>query len=161
MNFEKAIEVVLRHEGGYVNHPSDPGGETNFGITKRSYPDLDIKALTKEQAVEIYRADFWDKYQIEELPDAVRLQVFDMAVNMGYGNAAKTVQRCSTRIGMDTAIDGVIGPKTLESLRKVASITLSAEISIQRVKYYCALVRRNPEMRVFFLGWIERAVSVR
>ena len=66
--FNEIIEVVLEHEGGYVNDPTDLGGETNFGITKRFYPDVDIKNLTKEGAKEIYKRDYWDKNRIEEVP---------------------------------------------------------------------------------------------
>ena len=66
-DFEKAVEFVLRMEGGYVNDPKDPGGETNFGIAKKSYPGVDIKNLTEEQAEEIYKRDYWEKYNIGEL----------------------------------------------------------------------------------------------
>ena len=65
--FLVAVEVVLTHEGGYTNNPADPGGETNYGISKRSYPQLDIKALTREQAVEIYRQDWWEKYRYGDI----------------------------------------------------------------------------------------------
>lgn len=161
MEFEKAIEVVLRHEGGYVNHPQDPGGETNFGITKRSYPDLNIKSLTKADAIEIYRKDFWDKHGIQDYPPSVRLQAFDMIVNMGPKNAVRTIQKCLLRIGIDISPDGVMGPKTMAALRQVSSITLSAELSLERVRYYVSLVEAKPNMKVFLLGWVKRAISVR
>lgn len=82
--FDKAIKVVLAHEGGYVNDPNDLGGETNFGISKRSYPTVDIKNLTREQAVEIYRGDWWERYRYGDIEDLdVATKVFDLAVNMG------------------------------------------------------------------------------
>lgn len=84
--WERVAKSVIAHEGGYVNHPTDPGGETNWGISKRSYPDLDIKALTRTDALRIYREDYWD-YIPEDLPDVVRWFAFDCAVNHGVGRA--------------------------------------------------------------------------
>src|SRR5690606_26803467 len=82
--FRRAVEVVLAHEGSYVNDPADPGGETKFGISKRQYPDLDIASLTREQAVEIYRRDWWDKYGYGRLASpAIATKVFDLSVNVG------------------------------------------------------------------------------
>lgn len=82
-NFEKAIEFVLKWEGGYVNNPHDPGGETNWGISKRSYPHLDIKGLTKEQAIAIYKKDYWEKCGCDKLDYPLDIIVFDTAVNCG------------------------------------------------------------------------------
>lgn len=87
-DFEKSVEFVLRWEGGYVNDPDDPGGETNWGISKRSYPHLEIKNLTREEAIEIYRKDFWEASgcQAQEWP--VNLVFFDTAVHLGVKKAA-------------------------------------------------------------------------
>lgn len=87
MTFDSCIEIILKHEGGYTNNLLDPGGETKFGISKRSYPDTDIKALTYLQAKEIYRKDFWEKLGIHNLPESHRLMYFDCAVNQGPGRA--------------------------------------------------------------------------
>jgi lysozyme family protein len=84
--FEAAVQNVLESEGGYVNHPSDPGGETNYGISKRSYPDLDIRSLTREDAVAIYERDYWARVPTD-LPDGLRWMVFDAAVNHGVSRA--------------------------------------------------------------------------
>lgn len=84
--FQAAVSNVLASEGGYVNHPSDPGGETNFGISKRAYPHLDIRNLTRADAVDIYRRDYWAKVP-ESLPDDLRWMVFDACVNHGAGAA--------------------------------------------------------------------------
>jgi len=89
MEFKKAVDIVLKLEGGFVNHPKDPGLETKYGISKRSYPDLDIKKLTKKQAREIYKKDYWDKCSCETLPEIMRLAVFDCAVNQGVSRALK------------------------------------------------------------------------
>jgi len=86
-NWTKAIDFVLKWEGGYTHDPLDPGGETNFGISKKSYPDLDIKNLTKEQAVEIYKRDYWLATKCDTLPYPLDIIVFDTAVNMGRSRA--------------------------------------------------------------------------
>lgn len=89
MSFDKAVEFVLKYEGGYIYHPADPGGETNFGISKRAYPQLDIKNLTAEHAKNIYRYDYWQKAGCEKLDWPLSLIVFDTAVNMGLARAAE------------------------------------------------------------------------
>ena len=91
--FDDIIEVVLEHEGGYVNDPNDPGGETNYGIAKRSHPDVDIKNLTKEGAKEIYKEVYWDKNKVESLPEELWHIYFDMCVNQGKSRAVKIIQR--------------------------------------------------------------------
>lgn len=109
MSFDTAIERVLSTEGGYVNDPKDPGGETQWGISKRSYPDLDIKALTREQAKEIYRRDFWDPVAGNGLHEDIAFQVLDFAVNSGGPVAIQYLQRAA-----GVADDGHIGPHTIE-----------------------------------------------
>lgn len=86
-NFDRSIAFVLKHEGGYVNDPRDAGGETNYGISKRAYPELDIKALTVVEATEIYRRDYWQKAGCDALDWPLCLVVLDTAVNMGVGKA--------------------------------------------------------------------------
>ena len=87
MSFEEAVEKVLAHEGGFVDHPSDPGGATNFGISQRAYPDLDIKNLTREKAIEIYHRDYWVACGCHHLSDRLAYVVFDAAVNSGVARA--------------------------------------------------------------------------
>ena len=91
-NFNEIIEQVLEHEGGYVNDPKDLGGETKYGITKRFYPDIDIKNLTIEQAKDIYKKDYWDRNKVESLPQNLWHIYFDMCVNMGKRTAVKVLQ---------------------------------------------------------------------
>ena len=86
-NFERAIAFVLKWEGGYVNDPKDPGGETKYGISKRAHPTLDIKSLTEAQAKEIYRTDYWQAANCHVLEWPLCLVVFDTAVNMGAARA--------------------------------------------------------------------------
>ncbi len=92
MNFERAVKVVLDLESGYVFDSDDPGGETKFGISKKSYPYMVIRDLTIEDATLIYKRDFWDLMKIDDMPDPLRLLVFDMAVNSGVTRAIKMLQ---------------------------------------------------------------------
>ena len=114
-NWIKCLETILHHEGGYVNHPKDPGGETNLGVTKRVYEDFggtkDMKDLTREDVEPIYKKNYWDRVKGDDLPAGLDLCVFDFGVNAGTGRAAKYLQ---TMIG--TVADGGIGPNTLKKL---------------------------------------------
>ena len=93
MTFEKAVFFTIEREGGYVNDPHDPGGETKYGISKRSYPDLDIPNLKREDAEAIYRKEYWDKCKCSDLPHGIDLLTFDAAVNQGPEAAIKMLQR--------------------------------------------------------------------
>ena len=93
--FEKAVNFVLKWEGGYSNTPNDPGGETKYGISKRSYPDVDIKNLTLEQAKEIYRRDFWRAGGCDNLEFPLDAVVLDTAVNCGVERAKKFLGEAS------------------------------------------------------------------
>ena len=155
-NFNEIIEKVLEHEGGYVNDPKDLGGETKYGITKRFYPDIDIKNLTIEQAKEIYKKDYWDKNKVESLPQNLWHIYFDMCVNMGKRTAVKVLQRAANNRGKDLEVDGGLGPKTIEALNGVELDRVRAF----RVKYYVDLITAKPEQEKFYLGWFRRATEV-
>jgi lysozyme family protein len=92
-DFRQAMDFVFRWEGGYGNDPNDPGGETHFGISKRAYPHLDIKNLTKEEAEAIYHEDYWNKAKCPELSYPLDMVVFDTAVNLGVGRALGFLQK--------------------------------------------------------------------
>ena len=154
--FDEIIEQVLHHEGGYVNDPTDLGGETNFGITKRFYPDVDIKNLTKEGAKEIYKKDYWDKNKCGDLPSQLRHIYFDMCVNMGKRTAVKVLQRAAVNKGKDIEVDGGLGPATLGAVKNVELERVRAF----RVKYYVDLVNKKPEQEKFYFGWFRRALEV-
>lgn len=121
--FERAFAVVLGHEGGYTADPTDPGnwtggapgrGEcrgTNWGISAASYPYLPIRALTREQACDVYRRDYWAKVRGDELPPAVALLVFDAAVNSGTSRSARWLQQA-----LGVPDDGALGPRTLAAV---------------------------------------------
>lgn len=112
MNFDTAIDRVLGLEGGYTSGEGDPGGETNWGISKRSYPSLDIKHITRDQAKTIYQRDFW--WQPVGVEFAVAYQVFDFAVNSGPGVATRYLQRA-----VHVADDGYWGPISMRALAAV------------------------------------------
>ena len=154
--FDEIIEVVLHHEGGYVNDPSDPGGETNYGISKRAYPDVDIKNLTEDGAKDIYKRDYWDKYKCEDLSKDLRHIYFDMCVNMGAGRATKIMQETANAKGADLKVDGKIGPKTISALKGVELERVRA----YRVKYYANLIVRKPALQKFYFGWYRRSLEV-
>jgi len=121
-NWEKCLELILHHEGGYVNHPKDPGGETNLGVTQRVYQEWcmkgdlhqkNMKDLTVDDVAPIYKKNYWDRVKGDDLPSGLDLCVFDFGVNAGTGRAAKALQQI-----IGTTPDGGIGPNTLAALDK-------------------------------------------
>jgi lysozyme family protein len=148
--FAAYIDRVLGHEGGYVNNPQDPGGETNWGIAKRSYPHVDIKALTRAQAVEIYRRDFWDQVHGEELPPALAFQALDAAVNHGIGNAVRWLQRAA-----GVADDGHFGPVSLAALKAASENDLLLRFNGVRLRFYTDL----STWPTFGRGWARRVAG--
>jgi lysozyme family protein len=156
VNFEEIIEVVLEHEGGYVNDPKDPGGETKYGVSKRAYPNEDIKNLTEEGAKDIYRRDYWDKNRCAELPESLRHIYFDMCVNMGAGRATKIMQETANAKGANLKIDGGMGPMTVGAMKSVELERVRA----YRVKYYVTLIERKPDLAKFYFGWFKRSLEV-
>lgn len=149
--FTRCIEVVLRNEGGYSNHPNDPGGETNFGIAKKFYPDLDIKNLTKDQAIAIFYKDYWTPMNLSGiLNEDLVLQIFDFGVNVGVRTAIKLLQRI-----VRVKDDGIIGPITLTAVNE-SELPLY-DIYIKRRKlFYMNLAARRPSLEVFLKGWLKR-----
>jgi lysozyme family protein len=144
--FYPAVELILKHEGGYVNHPSDPGGETNWGISKRAYPQLDIKNLSRNDAIAIYRRDYWERCRCDELPGAMALSVFDFAVNAGVRRAIITLQRS---IGVRD--DGILGPITMTHAKQSdrGAVIRYAEL---RISFYRGL----KTWATFGRGWTAR-----
>ena len=154
--FEEIIEVVLHHEGGYVHDPKDLGGETNFGIAKRFYPNEDIKNLTKDRAKDIYKQDYWDKNKVESLPEQLRHIFFDMCVNQGKSRGVKILQRAANAKGKNLKVDGGLGPKTIAAMDGVELDRVRA----YRIKYYADLVTRKPDLEKFYYGWFRRGLEV-
>ena len=154
-NYDKCLETILHHEGGYVNHPEDPGGETNLGVTKRVYQEWggtkDMKDLTFDDVAPIYKKNYWDKMKCDDLPSGLDLCVFDFGVNAGPGRAAKYLQ---TLIG--TVADGGIGPNTLAKLKEYTDKTGVKETITnyqnERQGYY----EKLSTFKTFGRGWTRR-----
>ena len=154
--FEEIIDIVLYHEGGYVNDPDDPGGETNFGVAKRSHPDVDIANLTKDGAKEIYKEHYWNKNKVESLSEELRHIYFDMCVNQGRGRAVKILQHAANAKGAGLKVDGGMGPMTIAAMDGVELDRVRA----YRIKYYADLVTRKPDLEKFYFGWFRRGLEV-
>lgn len=147
-NFDKVMDFILAEEGGYVNNPADPGGETNFGISKRQYPGIDIKNLTKELAKSIYAVDFWRFIQGDELPLPIALMLMDAAVNMGPSAAVHILQDA-----LGVASDGKLGPFTLSRVLAIREINnFIAEYTALRFFEYTEMTN----FHAFGLGWSRR-----
>ena len=146
--FEQAFVMVVNTEGGYTDNKSDPGGRTKFGISQRSYPALDIAALTLDDAKAIYERDFWSRIRGDEMPPPLAFLTFDAAVNNGVGRSVRWLQ---TALGV--VADGVIGPATLAAVHAaVPGWHVMAEVVAQRTMFMATL----PTFRVFGRGWSIR-----
>ncbi|MDR3151249.1 MAG: hypothetical protein LBT67_00155 [Holosporaceae bacterium] len=158
--FLKAFDYVMYHEGGYVNDKADPGGETKFGISKRSYPHLDIKNLTRDQARKIYFCDFWMKAKCEQIDnDDIATKFFDLCVNMGIPQAVRLIQRALRSAGQTVADDGIIGPVTLQAINKADPTDLLAALKSEAAGLYRLIANANPSQQRFIEGWLCRAYS--
>lgn len=154
--FKDCVNVILKHEGGYVDDPADAGGETNFGISKRSYPDVEIRELSKEDAIHIYKSDFWDKYKIELLPEHLRLTYFDMCVNHGSRRATKILQQAhNSKSPNKLDIDGMCGELT----RKAVCTLENSRLKSFRILFFADIISRKTECEKFWYGWYKRGVS--
>lgn len=151
MKFSQAVEIVLHHEGGYVYNDKDPGGETNFGISKRAYPLLDIKNLTKKEAVDIYKLHYWDAVKADILPAKLRLIVFDCAVNQGVSRAVRFLQSC-----VNVDVDGVLGDETLLEVTRFEESWLLNLYAEKRHDHYVRL----STWKNFGAGWSKRLLDV-
>ena len=158
--FLRAVEVVLAHEGGYVNDPRDPGGETKYGISKRSYPSLDIANLTREDAIAIYYRDWWQRYGYDRLQDeSVTTKVFDLAVNMGPATAHRLLQEALVFLGYPVAVDGIIGPQTIAAANKADPTRLLQVLKWLAAHHYYRIAAQRPQSQAFLPGWLRRAYS--
>lgn len=159
-NFDKAIVVVLKHEGGYINNPKDPGGETNFGICKRSYPNIDIRNLTFEQAAKIYKRDFWDRYKVGEInDDDIATKLFDLSINLGERETAHVAQRALRAIGQIINEDGIIGEITIAAINNSKADLLLTGLKCEAAGFYRMLVAEKPTDHIFLNNWLSRAYS--
>ncbi len=172
-------EDIVGREGGYVNDPDDPGGATKFGVTihtmRRLGLDLtgdgdvtvaDVRALRREQAVDIFIRHYFERPRIAGLPRVLQASVFDMYVNAG-GNAVKILQRLLREMGFDVSVDGAIGPQTIAATEQAAATgpeVLADAYGVARRNYYFRIGDRRPASRKYARsraggkgGWIKRA----
>lgn len=163
MSFDTAVDRVIRLEGGYVNDPSDPGGETKYGISKRSYPHLDITNLTLAQAKSIYYQDYWTAAGLGSLPAAISDTLLHFCVNMGNANGIKLLQRAvnTYTLSMNLAkptttisVDGGNGPITQASAKLCEKTSVLVDfIRAEAANYYQSL---SPELKRRYLhGWLN------
>ena len=163
-DFQRALAFVLKAEGGYTNHLSDRGGPTNKGILQREYdqyrrhnglPPADVRDILQAEVEDIYWHDYWLAGRCDRMPWPVSLAHFDACVNTGLAQAAKFLQRT-----VGTHNDGVVGPLTLaalaSALERESPGALAARLARLRIPFYRALVKRDPDQRVFLSGWLNR-----
>jgi len=154
---------IIEKEKGYVNSVNDRGGETKYGISKRQYPTLDIKNLSKENALTIYQTDYWEKYNLPRInSQLIASVIFDMLVNMG-SNAIRCAQRAVNHCeyAMVLKIDGVLGNLTIEEINSVTiknETWLKDRIDLERIIFYTSLANRDPSQRTNLRGWINRVI---
>lgn len=148
--FDQCFDKLISHEGGYVNDPKDPGGETKFGISKRAYPQVDIKNLTLDAAKAIYKRDYWDRAQCDKLPPYLAYVLFDAAVNSGIGQAIRFLQRA-----LNVADDGVLGPMTLAAVQRIDAESIVARYLGQRLMFMTKLSTWD----AFGKGWSRRVAD--
>jgi lysozyme family protein len=153
MSFKECLDLVLKSEGGWVNNPKDPGGETNLGVTKRvweeyvGHPVESLKKLTKEDVAPLYELKYWRPCYAEVLPRGLDFVMFSMAVNAGPGRAVKLLQSV-----IGCVPDGVIGPRTRRLISDSNSATLITKFSEARREYY----RTLKTFPIFGKGWLSR-----
>lgn len=158
-NFARALAATLRFEGGYSNHPSDPGGATNMGITLATLTDwrgvsvtaADVRALQKSEAAAIYRRRYWDMVNGDRLPDGIDLAVFDYAVNSGVGRATRALQSV-----LDVPVDGIIGRGTVEAASRANAERVIIALCNQRRGF----LRRLRIFTTFGRGWLRRVAAI-
>ena len=166
-NFEKVIGDLIEVEGGYVNHKADKGGPTNWGITintltawrKKVVFAIDVKNLTKDEAMQIYKTNYWDKVWLDKVPSTLICRMlFDQAVHRGPSTAIKNFQRAANATGVAAlSVDGKMNDKTLKSMQTINPIWLGFEYIKAIQDDYATIIMGNPTQVVFLAGWINRS----
>ena len=158
--FDRAIEVVLAHEGEVLtNNPVDHGGPTKFGIAQRWNPDIEVGDLTRAQAIEIYWERYWHGHRYEFLPEAIAIKVFDLAVNLGNQTAVTCLQRALHACGLQVAIDGRLGTESCGAAEQANQAALMAALRSEAAGEYRLRVARSADQVVFQGGWLNRAYA--
>lgn len=158
MNFETAFnKIIFDHEGGekITNHKNDRGGKTKWGISQKSYPNLDIAKLTIDDARAIYKRDYWDKVKGDLFPYSISFALFDQAINRGVIPSIKTAQTVT-----GVSVDGIIGPNTISAIQKSNAPTFVKNFLKQSEKEYHKIVANDETQGVFLEGWLNRLASI-
>jgi len=158
-NWDACFTMVLKHEGGFVNHPKDPGGMTNLGVTRTNWElyldhdvtEADMRALTPEMVKPFYKKNYWDRIRGDELPSGVDYAAYDLAVNSGTGRAAKYLQQIA-----GVTADGVIGPRSMEAIQKCDAEDVVDEICNMRMTF----LKNLNTFDTFGKGWTIRVNDV-
>ena len=157
MSFDRAFQIVVEAEGGYVNDPADPGGETIYGITKRDHPDLWATGRpTLEQAKDRYRRDYWDPVKGDRLPWPLACFVFDSAVNQGGTPGVCEITKKLLQKALGVAQDGLLGPATMKAIERANQTELGALFLVDRALRYVGT--RNFDR--YGRGWLKRLFAV-
>ena len=155
--FEHIIDDVIKEEGGYVNDKTDRGGETKYGISKRAFPNEDIKNLSIDDAKTIYFKKYWKPSKAYLLPEQLQGIYFDMVVNFGTRGAGRVLQKAINGKYKDSVVvDGRVGPNTLKAIKKLEKDRLRA----YRVLKFAEIVIKKPAQEKFWYGWYRRATRV-
>ena len=157
-DFNQAIQKTLIHEGGYVNNPHDSGGATKYGITQRDMPNIDIRNLTQEQAVEYYREHYWKDLYSQIAYQLLAEKLFDMGVLMGVGTAVRLLQ-LTLKNKIAIVPDGVFGPETLTDINQRDGAELLGSYRVMLNQHCINIVNNNPNDSDFIQGWINRINS--
>ena len=153
-NFDIAVQKTINTEGGYINDPDDPGGETKYGISKRAFPNEDIKNLTIERAKELYQIHYWRLIKGDEIKSQLIAEtIFDFAVNAGVATAVRLIQR-----GAMIKDDGVIGKQTLEFINTQEEADFVVGYCVLKIQRYIDICEKNPTQKKYFFGWVKRAM---
>ena len=157
--FDQAIGVVLKHEGGFSDHPNDHGGATNYGISSVHHPDVDVVNLTRDDAIELYWERYWDGERFDLLPLSIAVKTFDLAVNMGRHRAVSCLQRALRSCGTVVTVDGIIGPETAGVCNWTCHESVLSALRSEAAGQYRVILARDPSQVPFTTGWLNRAYS--
>ena len=157
--FLSAVERVLADEGSYSSNPADPGGETKFGISARSNPGVDIAALTRDAAIEIYWREWWLRFGFAQLPDAIGAKTFDLSVNIGASHAIECLRRALRACGSPVTEDGTLGPATILAARRANPIAMMSAMRSEAAGYYRLVAAHQKSGAQFIKGWLNRAYA--
>lgn len=159
--FQKMFGIVMAWEGGYVNHPNDPGGETYKGISRRAHPNWEgwkyidaRKAVPESLVASFYYSNFWNKLRCEDMQYPIGEYLFDFGVNAGIDRAARLVQ---SLVGVK--VDGIVGEVTLSAIKRYDTKELMSRLLVERLDYYIGIALARKQLSVFFLGWVRRTLA--